>query len=90
MSWGDLNDPCDTWARCEKCGHYKMYCSCPKPAETTTQLREALEKIANCSPLDLQNPAAPELWQAKARDCIRIAKEALRNEAPAKGGRGDE
>jgi len=40
-------------------------------------LREALKKIANLSPLDLQNPASPELWAAKAKDCVRIAKQAL-------------
>lgn len=42
-----------------------------------TNLREALEQIANCLPTDLQNPASNELWMAKAKDCIRIAKAAL-------------
>jgi hypothetical protein len=43
----------------------------------TTSERAALEQIANCLPTDLQNPAPLELWAAKAKDCVRIARQAL-------------
>lgn len=40
-------------------------------------LRKALEQIAFCLPTDLANPAPIELWAAKAKDDIRVAREAL-------------
>lgn len=40
---------------------------------------EALNSIAFTVPTSLESPASTELWVAKARDSIRIARQAIRD-----------